>query len=428
MATTLISDILGRLKRIYDGDNLVNTTYPASKAWGMIPKAENHVGEGTFKTPILYADNASASGTFAGAQANTSNPQTERFFLTRVSSYGTWKVGAEALEASRSQVGAYMKEKRLQIDSVFRSVTRRLGQMIYSDGYGALAQVSASGAADGSPTTLKDRSQTVFFEKGQKWYQTAADAAKNTEVTDDTLTVSSVDRSGNAVTFTGAATNDNAWLFPAGYEYYTNGAAAGSFKATFGFRSFLKNNSGSGTEALNSDLMGLDQTQDGDRLAGIYVDATTDSLNVEEAIIQADSDLQWIGDGKPNVCLMHPERIKELKFLVGSREQVNKQTVSAMVGSNAHTSISYSGFTLMSDGGGSIECIGDRDCPYDEGFLLEQSSWEYKSLGKVPRVLNEDGLELKRLADADAYEMRIGQRGQLWCKRPGHNARIKFDV
>ena len=51
------------------------------------------------------------------------------------------------------------------------------------------------------------------------------------------------------------------------------------------------------------------------------------------------------------------------------------------------------------------------------------STWHLHTLGP-PRVLDQDGNQLSRVYNADAFEARLAYWGNLYTDAPGYNANI----
>lgn len=51
--------------------------------------------------------------------------------------------------------------------------------------------------------------------------------------------------------------------------------------------------------------------------------------------------------------------------------------------------------------------------------------WKLYSLGQVPKIFKyKDGIEMLRLGNADAMELRVGAYSQLGCSAPGWNSQL----
>ena len=64
------------------------------------------------------------------------------------------------------------------------------------------------------------------------------------------------------------------------------------------------------------------------------------------------------------------------------------------------------GFGFISGHNSEIDVFPDKDCPGGEAYLLDMRSWCLRSMRKAPQILDLDGLEMLRTANADGVEMR----------------------
>jgi hypothetical protein len=73
--------------------------------------------------------------------------------------------------------------------------------------------------------------------------------------------------------------------------------------------------------------------------------------------------------------------------------------------------------------------IPDRNCPAGTAYLLQLGTWALESVGDAPQILRYgDNLEMLRVSDADAGEVRVGYYANLACNAPGWNARVTLGV
>jgi hypothetical protein len=78
---------------------------------------------------------------------------------------------------------------------------------------------------------------------------------------------------------------------------------------------------------------------------------------------------------------------------------------------------------------GPIDCFSDRNCQSATGYLLQMNTWHLYSLDPVPHVFKYgDGLEMLRLANGDASEVRVGYYANMGCAAPGWNSQVSLGV
>ena len=76
-----------------------------------------------------------------------------------------------------------------------------------------------------------------------------------------------------------------------------------------------------------------------------------------------------------------------------------------------------------------IKCFPDRNMPSQLAYLLQLNSWTLHSLGDAPMILRYgDGLEMLRVSNADAGEVRVGYYANLATNAPGWNAVVQLSA
>jgi hypothetical protein len=68
-------------------------------------------------------------------------------------------------------------------------------------------------------------------------------------------------------------------------------------------------------------------------------------------------------------------------------------------------------------------------CQAATGWLLQMNTWTLQSLGDAPQIFRYgDGLEMLRVYNADAAELRCGYYANLACNAPGWNSQVTLGV
>lgn len=171
------------------------------------------------------------------------------------------------------------------------------------------------------------------------------------------------------------------------------------------------------TSPSNTPFFSVDRSVDPTRLGGIRYDGS--ALPIEEAIIGAIHRVAREG-GKPTHCFMNYKRWDELVKSLGSKVNYIDEAVKT-----GEAFVSFRG-VMVHGPKGPVKVMPDQNCPNDVAFLLQMDTWKLYSLGKVPRLIDSDGLKMLRESSADAVEVRVSYYAQLGCRAPGYNARIKL--
>jgi hypothetical protein len=149
------------------------------------------------------------------------------------------------------------------------------------------------------------------------------------------------------------------------------------------------------------------------RLYGIYYNGTAQPI--EEAVIDA-AMLNRREKGRPKHFITNFGSEAALIKALGTRRIVVDMQVDAELG--------FEG-TKIQGPAGPIEVYADRNCQPLTGFLLQMNTWKLCSLNAVPHIfLYGDKLEMLRLANADASEVRCGYYANPVCDAPGWNSQV----
>lgn len=394
------------LKELYDGQVVENLVYSDNPFLAMIKKNTDFGGK--YKPiPIITGASQGRSATFANAQGNQSAVQIESFLLTRVSDYSIATIDNQTMLASATDKMSFLEGSKMVIDGAIRSITLSLASAMFRSGTGSVGQI---GSISSGVITLLDPNSVVQFEVNQTIQANATDGGTpraalgyitKVDRSSGLLTVSATAQGGSAGTPSGWTTSD--FLVVQGDNNAKIKGLAAWLPAT--------------APTTGDNFFGVDRSIDTVRLAGVRYDGSAQSI--EEALIDASSLLAREG-GKPDVAIMSYASYSALEKALGSRVQY--------VDAKGPANIAFRG--IMVNGAASmIKCFPDRNCPSQICYLLQMDSWALESLGDAPQILRYgDGLEMLRVYNADAGEVRVGYYAQLRTNAPGWNAFVKLSA
>ncbi len=398
------------LKQHYTDDRVEDMVYKRNPFLALVSKYEDFGGR-NLPLPIIYGNPQGRSKTFANAKARgavTSSKITD-YVLTRVKDYSIATIDNETLEASKGNQNAFMQAATTEVDGAINSLTRSLGVGAFRDSSSAIGQVSAepSNSVSTFTITLKQPSDVTNFEVGQMlviWSAKTAGSQRNSDGSDDEWEVVAVDRDAGVLTVSG--TYDNSGTIAANDFIFVEGDRG---LGVSGLADWIPD-----TAPTSTLFFGVDRSVDVTRLGGLRLDAS--GSPIEEALIEGDAMVNREGFYIDHY-FMNPKKVGDLKKALGTKVQY--------VTMQANARVSFTG--VMIDGEkGPIKVIGDHNCPYDRGYGLAMEYWKLYSIGKAVRVIDTDGLQMLRQADADGVEVRYGFYGNLGCRAPGSNIVLKF--
>lgn len=394
------------LKELYDGQVVENLVYSDNPFLAMVPKKTDFGGK--YKPiPIITGVSQGRSATFSNAQGNQSAVQIQSYLLTRVSDYSIATIDNQTMLASRTDKMSFLEGAKLVIDGAFRSLTNSLASALFRSGTGSIGQI---GSISSGVITLSNPADVVQFEVNQVLQANATDGGSPRAALGYVI---AVNRAAGTVTVAssglgGSAASPSGW---AGNDYLlVQGDVNAKVK---GLAAWLPTTA----PTTGDSFFGVDRSQDVTRLAGVRYQGQAQSI--EEALIDASSLLAREG-GKPDVCITNFASYAALEKSLGSKVQY--------VDMKGPAEIAFRG--IMINGANSmIKVFPDRNCQAQTGYLLQMNSWTLNSLGDAPQILRYgDGLEMLRVSNADAGEVRIGYYANLACNAPGYNANVTLSA
>lgn len=403
-----LSAMNAALKELYDGQVVENLVYADNPFLAMVKKNTDFGGK--YKpVPIITGASQGRSSTFSNAQGNQSPVQIESFLLTRVADYSIATIDNQTMLASKTDKMAFLEGAKLVIDGAIRSITNSVASSLFRSGTGSIGKIGSISTSGSGPyisaITLSNANDVVQFEVNMYLVATLTDGGA---ASSDVGVVTKVDRSNGIVTISTSASPSVTW-------------AANSFLVVQGDLNLKPKGLAAwlpvAAPSSGDNFFGVDRSVDPTRLGGVRYDGSAQSI--EEAIIDASSLLAREG-GKPNVMIVSFASYAALEKALGA-----KVTYTELKGP---AEIAFRG--IMINGANSmIKVFPDRNCQPLTGYLLQMDTWCLEGLGEVPQILRYgDGLEMLRVSNADAGEVRVGAYYQLRTNAPGWNAVVKLSA
>jgi len=118
------------------------------------------------------------------------------------------------------------------------------------------------------------------------------------------------------------------------------------------------------------------------------------------------------------VCIMNFASYAALEKSLGAKAQY--------ISFDGPAKLYYPGI-LINGAAGQIKVFPDRSCPAKTAYLLQMDTWKLYSLNPAPHIAKyADGLEMLRVANSDAAELRVVSYSNLGCNAPGFNAVVQL--
>jgi hypothetical protein len=418
MAQADLTSVAAAFKTLYPSEAIKNLVYKRNPFFALVPKDETFYGASSTE-PITFGTPQNRSSTFSNANTVNTTSQIKAFLLTRVQNYSMAAISNEAMLASESDKGAFLKIAKYEIDNALLALTRAISTQLYRSGTGSIAQLSSSATVNSSSTyvALAQPEDIVNIEYGMNLAFSSADGGSLRAYVSTYAFVISIDRQAGSflcsATVGGSATALSSLVTSVAASDYVY-ANPGDLNAVIsGLKAWLP-----GTSVGATTFFGINRTLDKTRLAGI--DYNGSSQSIEEALIDGAGLIAREG-GNPDHCFVSYKDFRNLVKGLGSKQQF-VQYVDARV-EEPEVNIGFS--ALMLNGpNGPMKVIPDQNCPAGSAFLLQIDTWKLKSLGEAVRLFDGDGLTMIRDPNGDNLLIRCFSYAQLSCRAPGWNGVI----
>lgn len=403
-----LADVNPVLEELYLSDSTIpDQIMRNNPMMGVLPKSTD--GGGKYRhVHLRHVRPQGRSAVFATAQANTVGSVRKAFDVVWRSNYQTAEVDGDVIDDAAGNKTIIIEHIKAEMDGALDNLRDDIAMNLFRNSGGARGQI-ASG--EGSDTiTLVDPTDIVNFEIGMTLTGSDWDGT-GTPGTDrvGTAVVTALDRDLGTITTT--ADWDTLLVTAAALDYLFEEDDIGVKMS--GLESWIPSVAPVGGDSF----FGVDRSVDPVRLAGVRYDGTGQPL--EEAIVQGAARVRRWKKASPIDCaFLNPTRYAALEVSLEGRKRVQE-----VKGSGAAAHIGYNAIMVASPHG-DIPVMSDPNCQEDVLWLLNKQSWMIETVGPMARLLDEDGNAFLRKTNADGYELRVKNRGNMWCREPGSNGRV----
>ncbi len=393
------------LKEWYDDQKVENLAYDDNPYLVMMPKKTNATGK-YIPIPIIYEVNQGRSSQFANAQGNQSPGLLAEFMVPLRPDYDIATLGNQAMLASQDEKGSFIDFAQMFVDLAIQGAANSAASSLFRSGTGSVGAISTitngviqlTNPADVSQFGINQTLQANTTDGGTPLAALGYVIARN--VAAGTITVSATAMQGAAGTPTGWAANN--FLLVQGDNNSKMTGNAAWLPAT--------------APTSTDNFYGVNRSVDS-RLYGLYYNGAQQPI--EEAVIDA-ALLNRREKGRPRHFITNFGSYSAIVKALGARRE--------FVDWKSDGEIGFEGVKIRGPVG-SIECYPDRSCQSATGWLLQMNTWCLYSLGAVPNIFKYgDQLEMLRLANADASEVRVGYYGNPGCRAPGWNSQVTLQT
>ena len=409
------------MKEKYDDSDIVEElVYPQNVLLGMLEKRgdENFVGD-VLPVPYFTANNQAVGSVFATTQtiAGTAggNTVSHQFAIQTGEYYGDVEIGDKVLKTSRSNRGAFLSNKEVEIDSLWETAGESLNLYAWGNGGCSLGRISQ---IVGNKLYLENASDTANFEVGMVVVASDNDGSVSTHAlrTGSDL-VDGINRAegyvdlDNVADITSLAVGD--YLFRSGDFFGDTGVI--SLK---GVEAFVTRTD---SPAALWGVAAATRAVDPQRHAGYRINSTElTGKNIEERIRILCAQGTSRFKARPFTAgFLHPEDFVVLETLMSARG------VRAL--EDEKTKFGYMKIDVVT-GSGRIPIYCDRHCPRGHFFGLRMDNWWISSVKELFHPQEEDGLVILRKATSTNYEYRLISYPLIACNAPRNQGRVPISA
>ena len=389
------------LKELYPGktpENVATRTHPFLS---MVRKLDDFEGD-NLVCPVYYELPAGRARTFATAQTNAATSESIKWNVTQAADYSVILIDALTVRASRSNRGAFVNARKMEIDLMLRALGNSAAHACFRSGYGALTQLNAD---PGTGTTfvcnpIDDArhfmiNQVISFSANQNGTTVRAGG---------TRTVTGVDEDTGTITVSAAldaALLINDWVHTSGDPDTTGGTVT----KIMGLAGWLPLTAPTGGDSH----FGVDRSNHPTRLAGQRLNTPANSI--EENILELSEEIVRQG-GRPDKCFISHSAFNDLVKGLGSKIEYE--------GGGGNADFGF-GSVAIHTSAGPVRVYPDPDCPTNRGYVLQMDTWALHHLDGFPHIDTLDGNSALRRSAADGIEVRARYWANLVCNAPGWN-------
>lgn len=336
-------------------------------------------GRDVRKTVRVGLNGGIGAGTESGELPNASSNRYEQFVSALKNLYGTIEITDKAIRASASNEGAFVDLLNDEMSSLVASASYNFGRMLFGDGTGALAKVTA---ATDSVYTL-DGVENLAEGMVVDMYKGAVKSLDGKKILSLDRKNKKAKIEGDAVT---VAAGDSVFL----YVHNSKDLEITGLKAIFDAE----------------ELYGV--TRSGNEWIEPYKADSVGALT-ETALQKAIDTVEERSGGKINFIVTSPGVRRAFFNTLSAYRQIETMEIEG-------------GFRAVSFNG--IPIVTDRFCQNGTMYLLNTEDFGLHQLCDWQWLEGEDGKVLKQVAGKPVFRATLVKYAELMCYRPCGQARL----
>lgn len=409
------------LKERYEPGIVEKLMYPENVLLAKLQKlGDTEMVGSDMPVPIFATLPQGLSGGFATAQAKAAttggNSTSIKWQIAAGDYFGVVHIGDKVLKSSRTNRGAFLANKEIEIDGLFEQAAEILSVYLWGNGGQAIGRRQIINGA-GTVITLASAIDAQNFEVGMDLRASANDGATATDSlrAGNPATVSGINRATGEVT---AADWADITAFADGDYLFRDGDFFGDQGVIImkGVTAFLTETD---TPPALWGVTAATRATDPQRFAGCRIpNAEIAGKTIDERIKILLSRMTGRYKAKaPTSGWLNPEDFQVLETLMAAKGIRALEDDSTQFG---FAKISIATST------GMLPIFTDRHCPKGHFFAMRMEDWGISSIDELTHFENEDGLQILRRATSTDYEARLLSYPLLFNRAPKNSGRCQL--
>ncbi len=403
-----------------DSDIVEELVYPQNVLLGMLEKRgdEGMVGN-VMPVPFFTANPQGVGGVFSNTQTvaglTAGNTVSHQFNIEAGEYYGDVEIGDKVLKMSRTNRGAFLANKEVEIDGLWETAGESLNLYAWGNGGCSLGRIKA---IVGNKLYFENASDAANFEVGMIVVASDNDGSVSTHtLRTGSDAVDAINRAegyidlDNVADITSLAVGD--YVFRQGDFFGDTGVVV-----LKGVEAFITRTD---SPAALWGVAAATRAVDPQRHAGyrIFADELV-GKNIEERIRILCAQGTSRFKARPFTAgFLHPEDFVVLETLMSARG------IRAL--EDKETKFGYMKIDVVT-GSGRIPIYCDRHCPRGQFFGLRMEDWWMSSVGELFHPQDEDGLVILRKATSTNYEYRLLSYPLVACRAMKNSGRVPISA
>lgn len=417
------------LREIWPQSDIYDELYTINQSfYGQVAK-DTTFNEIIRHIAVGYGYTGGASANFSNAKRNKSPSVESKFDITPVIYYSLFSIQRQLLRRAQNKKAAILPALERQVKMALNVWKRRQGIYLWGSGVGAVGQILTAPGGTATLSIPSGGSQVLTSSQVQltnvadmKKFQKNLNvgfSADNTGASSQRqqvvpLLVTNLDRDNAILTFNVPVATSCPTYGSTDYLYFD-----GDYnQVVSGLQGWIPTSAPTSTP-----WFGLDRTQDiqwlsGWRVSGKGLSPKGAAMKAAKVIAEA--------DGHGTHYFLSPNDYLNLQYELESAGALRVIKEPAAPINKYSSGVTFNGIEFMGSMG-PIKAFFDINTPDGYPMLLDMDTWTFGTMGDAPYFDSEDGNEILRETDADAFEGRIVGDLQLYTEAPGRNVVVTLN-